>query len=128
MRILRDEHRRALPEVRQALRPAPDSRALGAGRSLKALFLHPVFPGQLGRVMETLARDPANTLVHLSQTGNVAGLPGVRRLTYSAAAPLSAEVPPYLHKMHTSVCAATEVAKFLPRLRAEGFVPDITVA
>jgi len=78
--------------------------------------------------METLARDPANSVVHLSQTGNIAGLPGVRRLSYPAAAPLPAGVPPYLHKMHASVCAATEVASLLPKLRAEGFVPDITVA
>ncbi len=78
--------------------------------------------------METLARDPANTIVHCSETESFASLPGVKRLKYAAAAPLPAGVPPYLDRMHASVHAATEVAKLLHRLAAEGFVPDVTVA
>lgn len=90
---------------------------------MRFLFLHPVFPGQFGRVMEALARDPANEVAHASHISAVAAIPGVRKLRY--ALPASAPAQTYAQKLEQTIQHGQAVLNLLRQLRDRGWVPDL---
>jgi glycosyltransferase involved in cell wall biosynthesis len=90
---------------------------------MRFLFLHPVFPGQFGRVMEALARDPANEVLHASHLSAVASIPGVRKLRYTL--PAAAPVQTFAQKLEQTIQHGQAVLNLLRPLRERGWVPDL---
>ena len=50
---------------------------------MRILFIHPVFPGQFHRVMQHLAAEPGNEVLHISRQSAHESVPGVKRLRYA---------------------------------------------
>jgi glycosyltransferase involved in cell wall biosynthesis len=93
---------------------------------MRYLFIHPVFPGQFGKLMETLAADPQNEVWHLSRQAAVAAVPGVRKLQYRfEGTPPPAGLHPFLLKLHEALQQGDAVTRALLQLRREGYRPDL---
>lgn len=94
---------------------------------MRYLFLHPVFPGQFTRVMEALARDPANEVVHCSRESAVRSIAGVRKVRYPMPTAAAAGVKPhaFLQRADEALQQGLAVLKVVQQLRQEGFVPDL---
>ncbi len=88
------------------------------------LFLHPVFPGQFHHLMEYLAQDTNNQVVHLSHRAALKELKGVKRLSYQlSAAPVAAH--PFTQKFTDTVHHGQVVLEKAIELKNNGFIPDV---
>jgi len=93
---------------------------------MRYLFIHPVFPGQFGKLMETLAAQPGNEVWHLSRQAAVASVPGVRRLQYRhVAEPVPDAVHPFLRKLQGAVQEGESITRALLQLKKQGYQPDL---
>lgn len=92
---------------------------------MRYLFLHPVFPGQFTRVMEALARDPANEVVHCSRESAVRTVDGVRKVRYQVPASTSPKPHAFLQRSDEALQQGTAVLKVVQQLKQQGFVPDL---
>ena len=92
---------------------------------MRYLFLHPVFPGQFGKVMEALARNPANDVVHCSRISAVASIPGVRKVRYKLPEPAQCQTLAFAQKMENTIQHAQAVLNAVHKLKQQGFVPDL---
>ncbi|MCR6631656.1 MAG: glycosyltransferase [Magnetospirillum sp.] len=94
---------------------------------MRVLFLHNAFPGQFGPMAMAMAADPANQVVFATaQEGG--SLPGVRKLVYGGARPVTASIHPYLRWMEGAVLTGQAVYRLCHQLKQEGFVPDVVCA
>lgn len=94
---------------------------------MRVLFLHNAFPGQFGPMAMALAADPANQVVFATAQES-GSLPGVRKLVYGGARPVTAAIHPYLRWMEGAVLTGQAVYRLCHQLRQEGFVPDVVCA
>lgn len=94
---------------------------------MRILFLHNAFPGQFGPMAMALAADPANQVVFATAQEEGA-LPGVRKLVYGGARPVTAAIHPYLRWMEGAVLTGQAVYRLCHRLKQEGFVPELVCA
>lgn len=92
---------------------------------MRYLFLHPVFPGQFHRVMESLAAIPGNEVIHLSRQSAIQGIPGVKKIHYKIEAEPAPQTHPFARKFEESIHHAQAVAKVALNLKKQGFVPDL---
>lgn len=92
---------------------------------MRYLFIHPVFPGQFHRVMEHLAAQPGNEVVHISRQSHIDKVPGVRRLLYSLPDGFTAQGHLLSRKVESAVIEGQAVARLVGDLKKEGFVPDL---
>lgn len=92
---------------------------------MNTLFLHPVFPGQFHKLMEHLAKDPNNQIVHCCFQSKLRAIPGVKKIVYQLPPEATEPVPPFLKKFKDSVWHGQAILKVLQKLKDEGFVPDL---
>lgn len=92
---------------------------------MRYLFIHPVFPGQFHRVMESLAADPQNQVVHLSRQSTLSSVPGVRKLRYTLPETSAPQSHSFMHKMEDAVRQAEAADRILTPLKQQGFTPDL---
>lgn len=92
---------------------------------MRYLFIHPVFPGQFHKLMETLAADPANQVVHLSQRASMESVPGVKRLHYKIDLKHEPLPHPFLGKLYEALQHGDAIARALQQLKQQGFTPDL---
>jgi hypothetical protein len=92
---------------------------------MRYLFLHPVFPGQFTRVMEALARDPANEVVHCSRESAVRMVGGVRKVRYQVPAATSPKPHAFLQRSDEALQQGLAVLQVVQQLQQQGFVPDL---
>jgi glycosyltransferase involved in cell wall biosynthesis len=97
---------------------------------MRLLFVHQNFPGQYKHLAPHFARDPANTVVAISDRANFAGMPGynIRRLFYDSPPPPAKEIHRYLRPIDHALRRAELVRDLAIELKREGFVPDIICA
>ncbi len=92
---------------------------------MRYLFIHPVFPGQFHKLMERLAADPANHVLHLSQRASLESVPGVKRLHYRIELDSTPPPHPFLGKMYDALQHGEAMARAMLQLKRQGFVPDL---
>lgn len=92
---------------------------------MRYLFIHPVFPGQFHRVMQHLAVDPGNEVVHISRQAHRESVPGVRRITFALPEGFAAKGHVLARKVETAVAEGQIVASKVAELKKSGFVPDL---
>jgi len=91
---------------------------------LNILFLHPTFPGQFHYLMERLAADPANRVVHCSRRSSLASVPGVKKITYQVPG-VAEGCHPFLKRADEAVREGLVVARLVEDLVRQGFRPDV---
>lgn len=92
---------------------------------MRFVFIHPVFPGQFHRVMEQLASQPGNDVIHISHTAALTDVPGVRRLRYAAPDPGAIKADRIARPFEEAVLHGQAVAKVLRGLQQQGVIPDL---
>lgn len=92
---------------------------------MRFLFIHPVFPGQFHRVMQRLAADRGNEVVHISRQSHIESVPGVRRIRYAMPDGFAAKGHLLSRKVETAVAEGQIVAAHVAELKKSGFVPDL---
>jgi glycosyltransferase involved in cell wall biosynthesis len=92
---------------------------------MRYLFIHPVFPGQFHRVMQQLAAQPGNEVVHLSRQSALESVPGVRKIRFTVPEGAAPTGHPYVHKLEEAVIQGQAVARVASELKRKGFVPDL---
>jgi glycosyltransferase involved in cell wall biosynthesis len=91
---------------------------------MKILFVHQNFPGQYLHLARHLAANPSNDVVFITQRAD-GSIPGVRKLVYKPARPVTREVHHYVRETEGAVLNAQAVARAALHLKQTGFVPDI---
>jgi glycosyltransferase involved in cell wall biosynthesis len=92
---------------------------------MRYLFLHPVFPGQFTKVMETLARDPANQVVHCSMMSSVAAIPGVKKIRYQLPDATSKKTQTCAQRLDSTIQHGQAVLGAVRKILDQGFEPDL---
>ena len=93
---------------------------------MKVLLAHQNLPGQYLHLARTLAANPGNEVVFLTQKQG-AGLPGVRTLIYRPHRAITDKQHHYLRGMEADVLNGQAVARVALELRETGFLPDLIV-
>jgi glycosyltransferase involved in cell wall biosynthesis len=91
---------------------------------MKVLFVHQNFPGQYLHLARHLGADPRNEVVFITQRQD-ATLPGVRKVVYKPARPVTKGVHHYVRETEGAVLNAQAVARAAMQLKDSGFVPDV---
>lgn len=91
---------------------------------MKFLFAHQNFPGQYRHLAQSLAADPRNQVVFLTQRNGVS-LPGVQTIVYRPHRPLTEKQHHYLRDTETAIINGQAVARLALKLRKSGFIPDV---
>ncbi len=84
-----------------------------------------MFPGQLHRVIEHLARDSRNQVVHCSQRSVLNGITGVRKITYKVLEHSGSQTHLFVRQFEDMVHHAETLVKVGEKLKEEGFIPDL---
>lgn len=92
---------------------------------MRYLFIHPVFPGQFHQIIEKLAQDKNNQILHICRQSALEKIPNVQKITYKLPADSQAKGHTYVHKLEEAVFHGQVIAKVLNDLKAQGFTPDI---
>ncbi len=93
--------------------------------TMRTLFIHPIFPGQFHRVMQHLAAQPGQDVVHISRQSAIASVPGVRKLRFAVPDDSDPKGHPYARKVEEAVVQAQAVARVAIELKQSGFIPDL---
>ncbi len=96
-------------------------------RPLKVLFIHQNFPGQFGRIAQSLARDPNYEVLAVGKHG-CPGLAGVRTLTYKLHRAPARATHHYARPFEAGILYGQACLRLLLTLKTQGFVPDVVVA
>jgi glycosyltransferase involved in cell wall biosynthesis len=91
---------------------------------MKVLFVHQNFPGQYLHLARHLGADPRHQVVFLTQRTD-ATLPGVRKIVYQPARPITRGVHHYVRETEAGILNAQNVTRIALDLRDSGFVPDV---
>ncbi len=92
---------------------------------MRCLFLHPVFPGQFHGIMEALANDKDNEVVHCSEKSAIEAITGVKKVHYTVSGEASSQTHPFVRKFEDSIRHGQAVCLAVADLKKQGFVPDV---
>ncbi len=92
---------------------------------MRYLFIHPVFPGQFHRVMQHIAAQPGNDVLHISRQSAIDTVPGVRKLRFKLPEGAAATGHTYSRKLEEAVLQGQAVAQVATGLKQKGFIPDL---
>ena len=96
---------------------------------MKALFIHPNFPGQFRHLASYLAAQPQHQVIGLGEMQSVSAqrgsTPGVILRGYKMARPASKGVHHYLSNLENSILHAQATLRECLELKKLGFTPDV---
>ncbi len=93
---------------------------------MRYLFIHRNAPGQYKHIIRTLAANPANEVVVVSQF-NDREIPGVRRVAYTPAPQGDARPHHWLRTADEAMRFGQGALAEVKKLKASGFTPDLMV-
>jgi glycosyltransferase involved in cell wall biosynthesis len=91
---------------------------------MNILFLHRNFPAQFRHIAASLAQDPKNKVVFITNRKEY-NIPGVAKYVYSLKREVAKETHRYLRFYEDSVLHAQGAAEAALQLKSQGFVPDV---
>lgn len=94
---------------------------------INILFVHQNFPGQYLHLARHLGATGEHRVVFITQRTD-ADLPGVQKIVYKPARPVTRDVHHYVRETEAGVLNAQNVARVALDLKRSGFVPDVMLA
>lgn len=91
---------------------------------MRILFLHRNFPGQFLHLARSLARDPGNRVVFITERQD-RSIPGVLKAVYTLRERDGSKAHPYLRTYEEAILHGQAAARAALDLKKKGFVPDI---